>query len=411
MGRVRGGGGVRRGRGGGDGLGVCGEGSGGGCFFFFFFPCSGRPGRHDEASGRRSRGEPGSPPTPPPQPRRAGVLSPPRRPARGHARQTTLGARPPCAAADQRGGSQVADHPAPPPAFHAGSHPPPPQRLPLGAAAADGSGSPLPPLPPRPPPGCCGRSAVAPSSLGRRWASRGTAGGCRSPPPWPTLRCWGRWVLGPPTPPRASCWAVAGSWGRPSPLTRPPLGCSGPRRPPGTPPGPLFLLLDLAPLLQLLGGAPHDQILPALRLPHWPQPLGRRQASPPFRATRRGRAGPAGLAAAATQPTPRRALSSPHRRRCRRHGHRRCYPRRRHLCRRGRLRGDCAAAGTRSRGPATSAAAAQWRPPGPWGEGMVRGVAAAGGTPLRTTGGGSPLRRPPPPAPAPRRWPPIVPSP
>lgn len=126
MGRVRGGGGVRRGRGGGDGLGVCGEGSGGGCFFFFFFPCSGRPGRHDEASGRRSRGEPGSPPTPPPQPRRAGVLSPPRRPARGHARQTTLGARPPCAAADQRGGSQVADHPAPPPppSMLGATHPP-----------------------------------------------------------------------------------------------------------------------------------------------------------------------------------------------------------------------------------------------------------------------------------------------
>lgn len=307
--------------------------------------------------------------------------------------------------------------PSPPPASHAGSHPLPPQRLALGAAAADGNGSPLPPLPPRPPPGCCGRSAAAPRSLGRRWASRGTAGGCCGRwglPLAPSLAdaaLLGQVGAGPPDTPQSELLGCRGWWGRPFPLTRPPLGCSGPRRPPGTPPEPLFLLLDLAPLLQLLGGAPHDQTLPALRLPHWPQPLCRRQASPLFRATRRGRAGPAGLAAAATQPTSRRALSSPHRRRCRRHGHRRCYPRRRHLCRRGRLRGDCAAAGTRSRGPATSAAAAQWRPPGPWGEGMVRGVAAAGGTPLRTTGGESPLRRPPPPAPAPRRWPPIVPSP
>lgn len=384
----------------------------GAVFFFFFFSMLWTTGPARRGQRKALAGGTRLTANPPPATTTGGRTVPPPTAGEGPRPANDAGGTP----AVRRGGptwrepGRGSSRP-PPPAFHAGSHPPPPQRLPLGAAAADGSGSPLPPLPPRPPPGCCGRSAVAPSSLGRRWASRGTAGGCRSPPPWPTLRCWGRWVLGPPTPPRASCWAVAGSWGRPSPLTRPPLGCSGPRRPPGTPPGPLFLLLDLAPLLQLLGGAPHDQILPALRLPHWPQPLGRRQASPPFRATRRGRAGPAGLAAAATQPTPRRALSSPHRRRCRRHGHRRCYPRRRHLCRRGRLRGDCAAAGTRSRGPATSAAAAQWRPPGPWGEGMVRGVAAAGGTPLRTTGGGSPLRRPPPPAPAPRRWPPIVPSP
>lgn len=126
MGRVRGGGGVRRGRGGGDGLGVCGEGSGGGCFFFFFFSMLWTTGPARRGQRKALAGGTRLTANPPPATTTGGRTVPPPTAGEGPRPANDAGGTP----AVRRGGptwrepGRGSSRPPPPPSMLGATHPP-----------------------------------------------------------------------------------------------------------------------------------------------------------------------------------------------------------------------------------------------------------------------------------------------